>query len=188
MLDPKPEVGEPPVKMAFDSPSGARRVRHGGSLRSNINLTCWGQRCSILVVALKKPPKHRGGQCSLFLTMQCFSILSDASFVWCFKKTLTSMFSTRFEKTQNLLLSMHITFQKEKFNCPPLPERVGWDAGSSSRSEEEDRRLNELFPWIDVYCNVLLSHHLHLEQWPYQTPTLNGAGIVLWIVPYISTI
>ena len=68
-----------------------------------------------------------------------------------------------FEKTQNILLSMHITDvvhniskrEEEKLNCPPLPEQVGWDAGSSSRSEEEDRRLNELFPRIDV-LNVIL--------------------------------
>ena len=67
-------------------------------------------------------------------------------------------------------------------------DQVRWDAGSPSGSEEEDQRLDESFPRIDVYRNVLISHHLHLDQWPNQTPTLNGAWILLRIFPYISII
>ena len=43
-------------------------------------------------------------------------------------------------------------------------EQVGREHGRSSGSEEEGRRLDESFPRIDVYHDVLISHHLHLGQ------------------------
>ena len=50
--------------------------------------------------------QSRGGRCSLFLTMRLLTMqfLADV-----FNKTSTSMFLTMFEKTQNLLLTMHIS-------------------------------------------------------------------------------
>ena len=47
---------------------------------------------------------------AMFSTMRCFPILDDAIFRRCSeKKTLTSMFLTMFEKTQNIMLTMHIS-------------------------------------------------------------------------------
>ena len=41
--------------------------------------------------------------------MQCFSILNDAIFARFLDKTSTSMFLTMFDKTQNIMLTMHIS-------------------------------------------------------------------------------
>ena len=73
----------------------------------------------------------RGGRCSLFLTMQCFSILNDAIYSRCFgvlDDVLTSIFLTMFFKTQNIvqtILIAHPYFQGTPWTCSP---RVFWTA------------------------------------------------------------
>ena len=63
----------------------------------------------------------RGGRCSVFLTMQCFSILNDAIFSRCFWKNIDLNVLDNVWKIQNIMLTMHISDIFQTIN--QIPEK-----------------------------------------------------------------